>query len=177
MDMPPEVRIGLISAEVVATIAVLLLVFGDRPELAAAIRRRLAGRTSDDMSSTDAESTAEEPIAAPLPATATNDGQRIAMPGNAVNAELPGNVLPEAAREIIRYQVKVEDAVKLIQSGKIGQTEVIELVFNCKRSGRADSPYGKARAAVLAQLGPVRPEYVGEMIERVQREVAEEASR
>lgn len=65
----------------------------------------------------------------------------------------------EEAREIIRYQQRVEDAVKLIQSGKIGQTEVIELVFSCKRSGRADSLYGKARAAVLAQLGPSTPEY------------------
>lgn len=128
-----------------------------------------------NMSSVGGESTSKEPVAGRLPATSTEGGQRIAMLGNAVNEELPVNVLPEAVREIIRYQVRVEDAVKLIQSGKIGQTEVIELVFNCKRSGRADSPYGKARAAVLAQLGPARPEYVGDMIARVNREVAEES--
>jgi hypothetical protein len=127
-----------------------------------------------NMSSTGVESTSKETVAERLPATSTDSGQRIAMQGNAVNTELPGNLLPEAAREIIRYQQRVEDAVKIIQSGRVGQTEVIELVFNCKRSGRADSPYAKARAAVQAQLGPARPEYVGDMIERVQREVAAE---
>lgn len=46
MEMPPEVRIGILSFAVVGVIGILLLVFGDRPELAAAIRRLFAGRTS-----------------------------------------------------------------------------------------------------------------------------------
>jgi len=112
-----------------------------------------------DMSSVSTESAPYTPVAEQLPATSTNDGQRIAMQGNAVKVELPGNVLPEEAREIIRYQAKVEALAALLTAGKVPQTEGIELVFNCKRSGRADSPYGKARAAVVAQLGADKPEY------------------
>jgi len=171
--MPPEIRVGLISLAVVSVIGLLIFIFDDRPELAAAIRRRLAGPS--DMSSTHADRPSKESVADHLPITATSLGQRSATTGNAVNTLLPGNVLPEEAREIIRYQAKVEALSALISAGKVPQTEGIELVFDCKRSGRADSPYGKARAAVQAQLGPARPEFVGDMIARVQSEVAEEA--
>jgi hypothetical protein len=127
-----------------------------------------------DMSSGAYDRRANRAVAAPLPATSTDDRQRIGMPGNAVNAELPGNVLPEEAREIVRFQARVEAVIAIVESGKLGQTEAIERIFGVKRSGRPDSPYARARAAVEAQQKPQRPELVGEMIERVQREVAAE---
>lgn len=117
---------------------------------------------------------ADDAVADPLPATSTIDGQSIAKPGNAVNEELTGNMLPEAAREIIRFQTRVEDVIAVVESGKLGQVEAIERIFKVKRSGRPDSPYARARAAVEAQMKPQRRELVGDMIERVQREVAEQ---
>lgn len=126
------------------------------------------------MSSDRSATTAARPVADPLPATSTIEAQRVAMPGNAGNAELPGNVLPEAAREIVRFQAQVEAVIAIVESGKVGQTEAIERIFKCKRSGRPDSHYAKARAAVEAQQKPQRPEYVGDMIARVEREVAEQ---
>ena len=109
-----------------------------------------------------------------MPATSTIEGQRVATPSDAVNAELPDNALPEEARAIIRFQQQVEGVINIVESGKIGQIEAIERIFGGKRSGRADSPYARARAAVEAQMKPTRPELVGEMRERVRREVAEE---
>jgi hypothetical protein len=70
----------------------------------------------------------------------------------------------------------VEALAALVTASKVPQTEGIELVFNCKRSGRADSLYGKARAVLVAQLCPARPEHFGEMIARVQAEVAKGAA-
>jgi hypothetical protein len=111
------------------------------------------------MSST-AEAPANQPtVARTLPATRVDSGQGIAKPGNAVNAELTGNVLPDQAREIIRFQRAIEATSAIIGSGELGQTEAIEIIFGCKPSGRADSPYARARAAVQAQLGPIGPAF------------------
>lgn len=126
------------------------------------------------MSSDSSAPPSNRTVADRLPATSTNGGQGIATQGNAGNAELPGNALPEAARDIVRFQAKVEAVLAIVESGKVGQVEAIERIFSCKRSGRAESVYARARAAVEAQTTPARPELVGDMIERVQREVLEE---
>jgi hypothetical protein len=89
--------------------------------------------------------------ATPLPAHPQEAGQGVAKPGNAVNAELPGNLLPEEVREILRFWAKVEAAEAIIAGGKVGQTEAIETVFGCKRSGRPESVYGRAVAAIRAR--------------------------
>lgn len=78
-------------------------------------------------------------------------GQGVAKPGNPVNDGLPGNVLPEEVREIMRFQAKVEAVENILKSGKIGQVEAIEFVFECKRSGRPESVYARAVAAVKAR--------------------------
>jgi hypothetical protein len=92
-----------------------------------------------------------EEAATPLPATSTSGGQRIAKPGNVVNDGLTGNVLPEEVREVMRFWAMVEVAERVIKSGKMGTAEAIETVFNCKRSGRPDSVYARARAALNAR--------------------------
>ncbi len=120
------------------------------------------------------EGGADDSVADPLPATSTSGGQRIATPGNAVNTKLTGNLLPEEAREIVRFQAKVEAAAAIVESGKVGQTDAIEIIFHCKRSGRVDSPYGKARDALLVRLGPERPLYYDDLRKRVEEEVAKE---
>lgn len=86
-------------------------------------------------------------------------GQGVATPGNAGNEELPGNALaPAEVRAIIRHERAVEAAVALITSGKVGQVEAIEIIFACKRSGRPESLYARARAAVLERLDE-RPQF------------------
>jgi hypothetical protein len=101
-----------------------------------------------------------EPVADRLPTTVTEVGQGIATPGNAVNEPLTGNApLPEAVRDIIRFQAKIEALAELIGAGKVPQAEGIEIVFHCKRSGRPESPYARARAAIQVHLASTRPEY------------------
>lgn len=127
------------------------------------------------MSSDSRIPPSDRSVADRLPATSTNGGQGIATPGNAGNAALPGNALPEAARDIVRFQARVEAVIAIVESGKVGQVEAIERIFGCKRSGRAESVYARARAAVEAQIQPAPVEYVGDMVKRVQSEVAGES--
>lgn len=166
--MPPLIQALLIFVPFLIIVAACSLYFSGYPERQARVRRWISGSV---MSSDAARLHAHSPVADRLPATSPNDGQGIAKPGNAVNAELPGNALPEQLRAIVRFQSKVEAVIAIVESGKVGQTEAIERIFECKRSGRADSVYSRAHAAVVAQMGPVKPEYVGDMIERVRREV------
>lgn len=126
------------------------------------------------MSSDRSDLPADRSRADRLPATSTNGGQRIATQGNAGNTELPGNALPEAAREIVRFQAKVEAVLAIVESGKVGQVEAIERIFVCKRSGRAESVYARARAAVEAQIQPAPVEYISDLRARVEREIAAE---
>lgn len=60
-------------------------------------------------------------------------------------------VIPEEARDIIQFWTKIEDTERVIKSGKLGTVEAIELIFECKRNGRPDSVYGRARAALQAR--------------------------
>lgn len=84
--------------------------------------------------------------------------QPIATTGNAINQELNDNaLLPEEAREIIRFQAKVEALADLINSGQVSNmAKGIEGVFHCSRSGKEDSIYQKARRTLdpLVKTGP-----------------------
>lgn len=106
-----------------------------------------------------------EPPATPLPTPPPIEAQRMAKLGNVVNTELPGNMLPEEIREVVRFWAMVESAERIIAGGKVGQTEAIELVFNCKRSGRPDSPYARARAALNARSESVYRERQARLME------------
>lgn len=59
--------------------------------------------------------------------------------------------IPEDARDIIIFWERVSQVERIVAAGKIGQVEAIELIFNCKRNGRIDSVYGRARAAITAR--------------------------
>lgn len=77
--------------------------------------------------------------------------QNNAKPNNAVNAPLADQsaLIADAV-----FAANVDACVRVIATGKIGQTEAIESVFGVKRSGKPDSAYARARAAVGARLGP-----------------------
>jgi hypothetical protein len=92
-----------------------------------------------------------EALATPVAATLPIKAQRLAKPGNVVNDALTGNVLPDEVRDVVRFWAMVESAERVIAGGKLGQTEAVELVFACKRSGRPDSTYARAVAAIKAR--------------------------
>lgn len=100
-----------------------------------------------------------EGVADRLPATLPEAGQGFATPGNAVNDRLPGQpvaapAVPDDARDIIKFWANVEAVEAIVRTGKIGQVEAIETIFGCKRSGRPESVYGRAVAAVKAREQP-----------------------
>lgn len=73
--------------------------------------------------------------------------QRMAIAGNEVNREL--NLLPEEAREIIRFQAKVEVLADLLADGQLSnKAKAIERTFHCARSGKPDSLYARVNRAL-----------------------------
>lgn len=108
-----------------------------------------------------------EPVADRLQQAPQSEAQGVANTRNPVNAELSAQplaqpIVPEAAREIIQFWTKIDAVERIIAGGKVGMVEAIEAVFECKRNGRPDSVYGRARAALQAreqpQYRPLTPE-------------------
>jgi len=92
-EMPPEIKALLFGLAFATIIAVLLLVFGQRPELAAIVRRRLFSSDDALMSSDDLDDDAtagSEPLHEPL----RQSGSAFEQPLNMVGA--PAGA-PEAA--------------------------------------------------------------------------------
>lgn len=112
-----------------------------------------------NMSSEDDEEEDDQPVDSHVGATGNDSGQRIAMRGNEGNGLLPGN---DAGNGVV-FSAQLDMCLRLIGSGKVGQTEAIEIAFGCKRSGKPDSPYAKARAAVGARMGQ-KPEPEWEIV-------------
>jgi hypothetical protein len=90
------------------------------------------------------------------------DGAMIGLALGFANGRNPANekllaqpvaqgVIPEEARDIIIFWGNVAAVERIVAGGKVGMVEAIELIFECKRNGRADSVYGKARAAIQAR--------------------------
>lgn len=93
---------------------------------------------------------------------ALNSGQGFAKPGNE-DDEDTGNAPATGTHEGID-PVKLDILIKLINAGMVSQTAAIETIFECKRSGRADSLYQRVRAA-LPQSGPQYPPRTPEQVE------------
>ncbi len=92
-----------------------------------------------------------------------------------------GDITPAEARAIIRQQARAEAIVAILRAAEAGkvksagdQAGLIEAVAGSARTSRRGTPYLLLKVAVDELRGKVRPEYVGDMIERVQREVAKE---
>jgi len=126
------------------------------PSLTSLIMSRLLGSAG-----------AIEAVADRLQAPSQNEVQGIANGCNPVNETLPAQPLaqgaiPDDARDIIKFWAKVEAVEHIIAGGKVGMVEAVELIFECKRNGRPDSVYGRARAAIQArerpQYRPLTPE-------------------
>lgn len=89
----------------------------------------------------DEELPMEDNVDELITSMATPDNQ-IAIPQNSVNT-----VLIDKTQAL--FQGKIEALAMLVNAGKVGQTEGLELVFQCSRSSRTDSPYHLARIALL----------------------------
>jgi hypothetical protein len=86
------------------------------------------------------------------------------------------SAIDTSARDIIRASVVAE----LLDSGLLtNRDKAIMQVFHCSKaaSTRPDSPFQVALRLVEQHRAKQRPEYVGEMIARVEREVASERGR
>lgn len=108
------------------------------------------------MSRTSALATPKEPTGNPVAADVRVGVQGFANGRNPDNDGLTAQPLaqpsvPEEARDIIIFWERVSQVERIVAGGKIGQVEAIELIFQCKRNGRADSVYGRARAAIAAR--------------------------
>jgi hypothetical protein len=118
------------------------------------------------MSSLRPRVSPDRAVAPPVDQQSTSAIQPIATTGNAINQQLNDNtLLPEEAREIIRFQAKVEALADLIKSGQVSNmAKGIEGVFHCSRSGKEDSIYQKARRTLeplvkpAPQFRPLSPE-------------------
>jgi hypothetical protein len=147
----------------------------------------------DNMSSDPDEDDTQERGATGL-ANNSDDGlQPIAMPRKAANDALAlgglgdvaandlSDITPAEARAIIRQQARAEAIVAILraaESGKVksagDQASLIEAVAGGARTSRPGTPYTLLKIAVDELRGKARPEYVGDMIARVQREVTAE---
>jgi hypothetical protein len=89
-----------------------------------------------------------------------------------------GDITPAEARAIIRQQARAEAIVAILcatEAGKVkstgDQAGLIEAVAGSARTSRQGTPYTLLKVAVDELRGKTRPQYVGDMIERVRREV------
>lgn len=90
------------------------------------------------------ESSPDPVVAAPVADVLPEVGQLIAMPGNAIN---------EALTDQRMFDEKIRLIAEFVKAGLItNQAIAIEKAFGCTRSGRPESTYGKAHAALKAAL-------------------------
>ena len=119
-----------------------------------------------------------QPIA--MPRKATNDNLALGGLGDLAANDF-GDITPAEARTIIRQQARAEAIVAILRAAEAGkvkspgdQAGLIEAVAGSARTSRRGTPYMLLKAAVDELRGKARPEYVGDMIERVHREIAKE---
>jgi uncharacterized membrane protein len=124
-----------------------------------------AFRDGHEVMSSEAENAVtQKSVAAPVAGELSEGAQPIATTGNAINKELSGNaiaqpLIPEEARDIIRFQAKIEVLAELIKAGDVSNKAMgIEHAFKCSRTSREDSVYQKARRA-LDPLLDEKPQY------------------
>lgn len=140
------------------------------------VRRELARLfLVSDMSSSAADQPLENasdgwvrhPVSAPVLVSAEPNTEDTAPVPGATGA----SALDTSARDIIRASVIAE----LLDSGLLtNRDKAICQAFRCSKasSSRPDAPFQVALKLVEQHRAKARPEYVGDMIERVKREVA-----
>lgn len=119
----------------------------------------------DDMSSSAADLPARNATDASVSQPLESASAPIAMLNSAVSS-------PLTADEVAAHAI-----AELLNAGLLtNRTKAIERVFHCSvtAKSRPDTPYQRALKLVEQYQAPARPEYVGDMIERVKREVAQE---
>lgn len=133
----------LTALGVVLFIGAMLLIWGDRPGLAAAIRRRFAERvtSSDEGTPTDRY---EREIASFAPATTTPqpDNNPIAITATERNALL--------------FAGRADALATLVHAKKVGETEGIKIVFGVGPSS-SNKTYQAAREMLKARLERLEP--------------------
>lgn len=123
---------------------------------------------ADIMSRQDDRDFGDRVVAPPVDQQLSEAKQPIATTDNEVNNELSVNVIvPEAARDIIRFQAKVEALAALIKDGQVtNMAKGIERTFGCSRSSKEGSTYQQALRALqpLIKDQPRFPELTPEQV-------------
>jgi hypothetical protein len=134
-----------------------------------------------DPSTTDLANDSKDglqPIA--MPRKAANNALALGELGESVAKDL-GDITPAEARAIIRQQARAEVIVAILRAAEAGkvksvgdQAGLIEAVAGGARTSRPGTPYTLLKVAVDELRGKAQPQFVSDMIERVQREVAKQ---
>ncbi|MDQ2997460.1 MAG: hypothetical protein M3R61_10440 [Chloroflexota bacterium] len=119
-----------------------------------------------------------QPLATPR--KPANDGLALGGLGDVFANDL-NDITPAEVRTIIRQQARAEAIVAILKAAEASkvksagdQAGLIEAVAGGARTSRPGTPYALLKAAVDELRGKQRPEYVGDMIARVKREIAGE---
>lgn len=102
----------------------------------------------------------DRPVAPPVAQVVQQPRQPIATTNNEVNSQLhPATELPDEARDIIRFQAKVDTVVSLYKSGQVTNlAKAIESTFECSRTSKEESTYQRAKRAIDPLIAkPVNP--------------------
>lgn len=150
-NMPPEVRALVFGLGAAAVIAIVLLVFGERPGLAAAVRAWIGGSAGavfagdrNDMSSSgaeEAEEADENDEDQPATTTTQDDNNVIAITDNERNALL--------------FAGAADALAAMVHAGKVGETDGIWIVYKVKPSS-SNKTYQAARTLLKARLERLR---------------------
>ncbi len=150
--MPQQIQALFFGLGIAGVIAIVLLVFGERPELAAAVRRWIGGEAGPAsrsvpspqgdgiMSSgaSDADDLApEDPADAPATTTPQHDNNAVAISDNERNALL--------------FAGAADALAAMVAAGKVTQTDGIRIVYGVGPSS-TNKTYLAARELLLARL-------------------------
>jgi hypothetical protein len=169
----PLERDNAAPGEIVARVWSVL--FHWRPSIMASDNNLAAGHDPSTTQLANDSNDGLQPVA--MPRKATNDGLALGGLGDLAANGLE-DITPAEARAIIRQQARAEAIVAILRAAETGkvksagdQAGLIEAVAGSARTSRKGTPYMLLKVAVDELRGKARPEYVGDMIERVHREV------
>src|SRR5262245_40604517 len=128
MEMPPELRALFTGLAIAAVIAIVLLVFGDRPELAAFIRAKFGAPVNGDGG--DHMSSAEGVIGDDRPRATDVDAPVLAAETNTETAETS----PPATETLVEsfYLGETTALARLVAAGAVGLTVAIKIGADAK---------------------------------------------
>ena len=143
-DMPPEAQALMFGLGAATVIAIVLLVFGERPKLAAAVRAWIGGARVVPVRAVMSNGDAADNVFAPEEA-AESPAQPIAQDENNGIAD------STTERNALLFMARADVLAQFVAAGKIGETDGIRIVFGVGPSS-TNKTYLAARELLRARL-------------------------